>query len=187
MALQDNPHNNKSDIHRKSNGTYSDPLQLGGCDELAGDCSHSLLVLLLRRQGSGPLRGLHLNSPRLDGRDLPGRRYLLCRLLVVVRVLYLDVLERGKGPVAGLLLPPLLLLLLAVSATFHRARRDEVTLAKSLEPPSVEDSSTFLLALLSDAFLHQHKIEALNTAPTRETQAETTPRFKRLTHCFDAA
>ena len=80
-------------------------------------------------------------------------------------VLHLHVLERGET------------LLLASSSSFffsssQRARlfagltRGKVILAKSLEPPSVDDSSTFLLAPLSDAFLHQHKAEALGTAPT---------------------
>jgi hypothetical protein len=38
---------------------------------------------------------------------------------------------------------------------FAGLARGEVSSAASLEPPSVDDSSAFLLALLSDALLHQ--------------------------------
>jgi hypothetical protein len=38
---------------------------------------------------------------------------------------------------------------------FAGLARGEVSIAASLEPPSVDDPSAFLLALLSDALLHK--------------------------------
>ena len=55
---------------------------------------------------------------------------------------------------------------------FAELARHEASFVASLEPPSLDDSSAFLLVLLSDAFLHQHKTEALGKAPTRKMQAE---------------
>ena len=122
--------------------------------------------LLLRRRGPDPLGGLGPSPLCLDGRDLYGPDHLDAQDLegpdlnvhlpfVAGRNLHLYVMGRGET------------LSLATSSFFSSSSRrawlfagltrGEASFAASLKPPSLDDYSAFLLALLSDALLHQRQ------------------------------
>ena len=112
----------------------------------------------LGRLGSGPfcLDGWDLRGPdHLDGWDLQDLDLNAHRPLFAGWILHLHVTGRGET------------LLLASSSFFssssRRARffaglaRGEVSFTTSLEPPSLDDPSAFLLVPLSVNLLHQQK------------------------------
>jgi hypothetical protein len=112
--------------------TNLDPLRghLGGLDQVVAE-RLVFLFLLLRRRGSSSPRGLCMDPPNLDGWDFLGPHHLdgqdllgfdfhLCRPFVSGWILHLHILERGRDPVAGLLFL-LLPLFLAAGAALCQA------------------------------------------------------------------